>query len=129
MPAKSKVTLGYDVVADSAVESAPSLGPSASFSSREIGIPVKANTAEPLSLDELTRQIRNPRGCASRAAVLGGSRPRLALGWPKRLPEAVRVFGGQRYLEQDPSIKIISRSYDQAPGLISAGGGTFGRFR
>ena len=36
---KSAVTLAYDVMADTAVESVPSLGPSASFSSREIGDP------------------------------------------------------------------------------------------
>ena len=44
VPAKSKITLEYDVVVDSAVESvAP--GPTASFSSREIGVLVKANTS------------------------------------------------------------------------------------
>ena len=36
----SKVALAYEVVADAAIESVPSLGPSASFSSREIGMPV-----------------------------------------------------------------------------------------
>ena len=36
MPAESKVTLSYDVVADSAVESVPHWVPSASFSSREL---------------------------------------------------------------------------------------------
>src|SRR4029453_15587699 len=39
VPPKSAVTLAYDVTADAAVESVPSLGPSASFSSREIGVP------------------------------------------------------------------------------------------
>ena len=64
VPPKSAVTLEYDVMADTAVESVPSLGPSASFSSREIGVPVKANTSEPLSLDELTRQIGQIPGVA-----------------------------------------------------------------
>src|SRR4029453_17992925 len=64
VPPKSAVTLAYDVTADAAVESVPSLGPSASFSSREIGVPVKANTSEPLSLDELTRQIGQIPGAA-----------------------------------------------------------------
>ena len=52
------------MVADSAVESVPSLGPSASFSSREIGVPIKANTSEPLSLAELTQQISQIPGVA-----------------------------------------------------------------
>jgi putative ABC transport system permease protein len=122
VPAKSKVTLGYDVVADSAVESVPSLGPGASFSSREIGIPVKANTSEPLSLDELTREISRIPGVA-RAEPLSfvdldqGS----ASAGAKRLTEGVRVFGlDNRYLEQDPSIKIVSGSYEPGSGLLSA---------
>ena len=39
-------------------------GPSASFSSREIGVPIKANTSEPLSLAELTHQISQIPGVA-----------------------------------------------------------------
>ena len=122
VPAKSKVTLGYDVVADSAVESVPSLGPSASFSSREIGIPVKANTSEPLSLDELTREISKIPGVARAEplSLVDLDRGSLSAG-PKRLAEAVRIFGlDNRYLEQDPSIKIISGSYEPGSGLISA---------
>ena len=122
MPAKSKITLGYDVVADSAVESVPSLGPSATFSSREIGIPVKANTSEPLSLDELTRQISKIPGVARAEplSLVDLDRGSLSAG-PKRLGEAVRIFGlDNRYLEQDPSIKIINGSYEPGSGLISA---------
>ena len=122
VPTKSKVTIGYDVVADSAVESVPSLGPSASFSSREIGIPVKANTSEPLSLDELTRQISKIPGVARAEplSLVDLDRGSLSAG-PKRLPETVRVFGlDNRYLVQDPSIKIINGSYEPGSGLISA---------
>ena len=122
VPPKSTITLTYDVVADSAVESVPSLGPSASFSSREIGVPVKANTSEPLSLDELTRQIGQIPGVA-RAEPLSfvdldtGS---LSAG-PKRPPEAVRVLGlDEQYLEQDPSIRIVEGSFEPGGGLISA---------
>ena len=122
VPAKSEVALGYEVVADSAVESVPSLGPSASFSSREIGVPVKANTSEPLSLDELTRQISKIPGVARAEplSLVDLDRGSLSAA-PKRLPEAVRVFGlDSRYLEQDPSIKIINGSYEPGSGLISA---------
>ncbi len=122
VPPKSKITLAYDVVADSAVESVPSLGPSASFSSREIGVPVKANTSEPLSLAELTRQISQIPGVA-RAEPLSfvdldpGS---LSVGL-QRPPEAVRVFGlDNTYLEQDPSIRIVDGSYESGSGLLSA---------
>jgi putative ABC transport system permease protein len=122
VPPKSKVTLTYDVVADSAVESVPALGPSASFSSREIGMPVKANASEPLSLDELTRQVGQIPGVA-RAEPLSfvdldpGS---LSVG-PKRPPEGARVFGlDSRYLDQDPSIRIVNGSYEPGSGLLSA---------
>jgi len=119
---KSKVTLAYDVVADSAVESVPSLGPSASFSSREIGVPVKANTSEPRSLDELTRQIGQIPGVA-RAEPLSfvDLDPGSLSAGAKRLPEATRVFGlDNRYLEQDPSIRIVEGSYEPGSGLLSA---------
>ena len=119
---KSAVTLAYDVMADTAVESVPSLGPSASFSSREIGVPVKANTSEPLSLDELTRQIGQIPGVA-RADPLSfvDLDPGSLSAGPKRPPEAVRVFGlDKRYLEQDPSIRIVEGSFEPGAGLLSA---------
>ena len=122
VPAKSEVALGYEVVADSAVESVPSLGPSASFSSREIGVPVKANTSEPLSLDELTRQISKIPGVARAEplSLVDLDRGSLSAG-PKRLPETVRVFGlDNRYLEQDPSIRIVDGFYESGSGLLSA---------
>jgi len=122
VPAKSKITLEYDVVVDPGVESVLALGPTASFSSREIGVPVKANTSEPLGLAELARQLRQIPGVA-RAEPLSfvdldpGS---LAAG-AKRPPEAVRVFGlDNRYLEGDPSIRIVNGSYEPGSGLLSA---------
>jgi putative ABC transport system permease protein len=118
---KSKITLAYDVVADSAVESVPALGPSASFSSREIGVPINANTSEPLSLEELTRQIGQVPGVV-RAEPLSfvdldpGSLSAGAI----RPPEAVRIFGLEsQYLEQDPSIRIIEGSFEPGAGLLS----------
>ncbi len=122
VPPNSKVTLAYDVVADAAIESVPSLGPSASFSSREIGMPVKANTSDPLSLEELTSQIGQIPGVA-RAEPLSfvdldpGS---LSMG-DTRPPEAARVFGlDKRYLDHDPSIRIVDGSYEPGAGLLSA---------
>jgi putative ABC transport system permease protein len=122
VPARSKITLGYDVVADSAVESVPALGPSASFSSREIGVPVRANTSEPLGLNELTRQIGQIRGVA-RAEPLSfvDLDPGSLSAGPRRPAEAVRVFGLEdRYLEEDPSIRIVNGSYEPGSGLLSA---------
>ena len=122
VPPKSKVTLAYDVVADAAVESVPALGPSASFSSREIGVPVKANASEPLSLEELARQISQIPGVA-RAEPLSfvDLDPGSLSAGPKRPPEAVRVFGlDSRYLEQDPSIRIVEGSFEPGAGLLSA---------
>jgi putative ABC transport system permease protein len=122
VPPKAKVTLVYDVVADSAVESVPSLGPGATFSSREIGVPVKANTSEPLSLDELTRQIGQIPGVA-RAEPMSfvDLDPGSLSAGPQQASEAVRVFGlDKRYLEQDPSIRIVNGSYEPGAGLLSA---------
>ena len=121
VPAESKVTLAYDVVADSAVESVPSLGPSASFSSREIGVPVKANTSEALSLAELTRQISQIPGVARAEPLsLVDLAPGSLSAGARRPPEAVRVFGvDHRYLEQDPSIRIVEGSYEPGAGLLS----------
>jgi putative ABC transport system permease protein len=122
IPAKSKVTLSYDVVADSAVESVPSLGPSASYSSREIGVPIKANTSEPLSLAELTQQISQIPGVARAEPLsLVDLAPGSLSAGPKRPPEAVRVFGlDHEYLDQDPSIRIVDGSYEPGSGLLSA---------
>jgi putative ABC transport system permease protein len=122
VPPKAKMTLSYDVVADSAVESVPALGPSASFSSREIGMPVKANASEPLSLEELTRQVGQIPGVA-RAEPLSfvDLDPGSLSAGPKRPPEVARVFGlDNRYLEQDPSIRIVNGSYEPGSGLLSA---------
>jgi putative ABC transport system permease protein len=119
---KSKVTLAYDVVADSAVESVPALGPSASFSSREIGVPIKANTSEALSLEELTRQVgRVPGVVRAEPLSLVDLDPGSLSAGPKRPPEVVRVFGlDSQYLEQDPSIRIVEGSYESGSGLLSA---------
>ena len=122
VPAKSKVTLEYDVVVDSGVESVPAPGPTASFSSREIGVPVKANTSEPLDLDELARQLGQIPGVA-RAEPLSfvDLDPGSLSAGAKRPPEAVRVFGlDNRYLEEDPSIRIVNGSYEPGSGLLSA---------
>ena len=122
VPAKSRAVLSYDVVADSAVESVPSLGPSASFSSREIGVPVKANTTEPLSQSELARQIGQIDGVA-RAEPMSfvDLDPGSLSAGSQRPPEPVRVFGlDNRYLEQDPSIRIVDGSYEPGSGLLSA---------
>ncbi len=100
----------------------PRWGPSASFSSREIGVPVKANTSEPLGLDELTRQIGQIPGVA-RAEPLSfvDLDPGSLSAGPKRPPEAARVFGlDKRYLEQDPSIRIVEGSFEPGAGLLSA---------
>ncbi len=122
VPPKSAVTLAYDVTADAAVESVPSLGSSASFSSREIGVPVKANTSEPLGLDELTRQIGQIPGVARAEPLsLVDLDPGSLSAGPKRPQEAARVFGlDKRYLEQDPSIRIVEGSFEPGAGLLSA---------
>ncbi|MDF2747757.1 MAG: hypothetical protein K0S98_2044, partial [Propionibacteriaceae bacterium] len=115
-------TLEYDVVVDSGVESVPALGPTASFSSREIGVPVKANTSEPLGLAELARQLGQIPGVA-RAEPLSfvDLDPGSLSAGAKRPPEAVRVFGlDHRYLEGDPSIRIVNGSYEPGSGLLSA---------
>jgi putative ABC transport system permease protein len=121
VPPKSTMTLSYDVVADAAVESVPALGPSASFSSREIGVPIKANASEPLTLEELSRQIGQIPGVV-RAEPLSfvDLVPGALSAGGKRPAEAARVFGlDGRYLEQDPSIRIVEGSFQAGSGLLS----------
>jgi putative ABC transport system permease protein len=121
VPPKSKITLQYDVMADATVESVPSLPPSASFSSREIGVPVKANTSQPLSLAELTRQIGQIPGVARAEPLsLVDLDPGSLSSGAKKIPEIARVFGlERRYLEQDPSIRIVEGSYEPGAALLS----------
>jgi len=121
VPAKTEVTVTYEVVAGSAVESAQ-LGPHATFSTREIADPIKANASEPLSLSELARRIGDIPGVArSDQLSFVDLAPGSLSSGASRPTEPVRVFGfDQQYLEHDPSISIASGSYEPGSGLLSA---------
>jgi putative ABC transport system permease protein len=122
VPPGTKVTVAYRAAVGSAVDSVASLGPQASFSSREIVTPVQANAAGPTSLAELTSRIAAVPGVATAdqlsfvdlapGSLRSGSRP--AAG-------AVRVFGfDDRYRQHDDSIRIVTGSYQPGHGLLSA---------
>ncbi len=64
VPARTSVTVTFDIEASTAVESASALGLAATFSSREIDTPAPANAAEPLSLAQLSEQIGRVPGVA-----------------------------------------------------------------
>ena len=122
VPARSKITLEYDVVVDSGVESVPAPGPTASFSSREIGVLVKANTSNRWTWPSWrassarSRMLPEQSHCRSWISTRARSRP-----GAKRPPEAVRVFGlDSRYLEGDLSIRIVNGSYEPGSGLPCA---------
>ncbi len=122
VPAKTNVTVTYDVVAGSAVESAAELGQHATFSTREIPDPVRANASQPLGLSELTRRIAEVPGVArSDQLSFVDLAPGSLWSAATRPAESVRVFGfDQQYAEHDPSISIVRGSYEPGSGLLSA---------
>jgi putative ABC transport system permease protein len=122
VPPGRRVTIAYRAAAGSAVESVASLGLHASFSSREIVTPVPANAAGPASLAELTSRIAEAPGVATADQLSFVDLAPGALGSGSRqVAGPVRLFGfDDRYRQHDPSIRIVSGSYQPGHGLLSA---------
>jgi putative ABC transport system permease protein len=122
VPPKTSVTIAYTATATSAVESAASLELLATFSSREVVVPVKANAPGPVGLAELSRRIAEVPGVA-RAEQLSfvDLAPGALRAGARRAAGAVRVFGfDDLYRRHDPTIRIVSGSYRPGHGLLSA---------
>ena len=122
VPPGTKVTVAYSAAVGSAVDSVASLGLHASFSSREIVMPVQANAAGPASLAELTSRIAEVPGVATADQLsFVDLAPGALRSGSRQAAGAVRVFGfDDRYRQHDDSIRIVSGSYQPGHGLLSA---------
>lgn len=122
VPAKTTITVEYDVKASAAVDSTSSLGLGATFSSREIATPAPANASEPLSLATLTERIALIPGVTHADQLsLVDLAPGALRSDTRQLPDPVRVFGfDEDYRGRDPSIRIAAGSYEPGHGLLSA---------
>src|SRR6266540_624778 len=119
---KTSVTVTYTATATSAVDSVASLELLATFSSREVVVPVQANAPGAVGLAELTRRIAEVPGVA-RADQLSfvDLAPGSLRSGSKQAAGAVRVFGfDDLYREHNDSIQIVSGSYQPGHGLLSA---------
>jgi len=116
------VTVAYMAMVRSAVDPVAPLDLRATFSSREIVAPVKANTPRPVGLAELARRIALVPGVATADQLsLVDLAPGSLRSGSKQAPGAVRVFGfDDLYREHDDSIQIVSGSYRPGHGLLSA---------
>jgi putative ABC transport system permease protein len=122
VPPRTSVTVAYQAAAPSAVDSVATLGPRATFSSRELVVPVQANATGPVSLADLTRRIAEIPGVA-RADQLSfvDLAPGSLRSGSRQAAGAVRVFGfDDRYRQHDASIRIVGGSYQPGHGLLSA---------
>ncbi len=122
VPARTTVRIRYAVVATSAVRSTSALPRSASFSSREIVVPLPANAPGPVSLGALAHQIAAVPGVA-RADQLSfvDLGPGSLSTRGRSTTDGVRVFGfDDSYLSADPAIRIVEGEARPGQGLISA---------
>ncbi len=122
VPPKTSVTVAYTATATSAVDSVASLELLATFSSREVVVPVQANAPGAVGLAELTRRIAEVPGVA-RADQLSfvDLAPGSLRSGSRQAAGAVRVFGfDDLYRQHDRTIRIVSGSYRPGHGLLSA---------
>ena len=122
VPPKTSVTVAYTATATSAVDSVASMELLATFSGREVVVPVRANAPGAVGLAELTRRIAEVPGVA-RADQLSfvDLAPGSLRSGSKQAAGAVRVFGfDDLYRQRDRSIRIVSGSYRPGHGLLSA---------
>ncbi|HWI01795.1 MAG TPA: FtsX-like permease family protein, partial [Propionibacteriaceae bacterium] len=122
VPARTTVTVAYEVQADAAVDSVSALGLGATFSSRESATPTPANASEPLSLAALTDRIARVPGVAHADQLsFVDLAPGALRSSTRESPDSVRVFGfDEIYRGRDPSIRIVDGSYQPGHGLLSA---------
>jgi len=122
VPPKTSVTVAYTAAARSAVNPVTSLDLRATFSSREIDAPVRANAPGPVGLAELTRRIAEVPGVATADQLsFVDLAPGSLRSGSKQAAGAVRVFGfDDLYREHNDSTQIVSGSYQPGHGLLSA---------
>jgi putative ABC transport system permease protein len=115
------VTIAYAAEASQPVPDVAHLTSRASVSSRELPVPIDANTAPVLTLDELEARVSAIPGVAAADELGAVDLPpgALAVG-EARVSDPVRMFAfDQRYLDHYPSIVLVDGSLDATGALLS----------
>ena len=115
------ITITYAAAPSEAVADPTALGSRAAASSREFPVPIDANAAPILTLDELLAQVAAIPGVAA-ADGLGvvDLQPGALAAGEVSIADPVRVFAfDQRYLDHYPSISMISGTLDPEGTLLS----------
>ncbi|HSD48608.1 MAG TPA: FtsX-like permease family protein, partial [Actinomycetota bacterium] len=115
------VTIAYAAESTEPVADVASLEPRATVSSRELPVPIEANAAQILTLEELLAKAAAIPGvqAADGLAVVDLPAGALAAG-SQRIRDPARVFAfDQRYLDHYPSISVVSGRLDPAGALLS----------
>ena len=115
------VTISYTAEAAEAVADVGALGPQATVSSRELPVPVEANSERILTLDELLARVSAIPGVAAADGLGMVDLPAGALTTEDaEVPDAVRLFAFDRgYLDHYPSIQVVDGALDPQGVLIS----------
>ena len=92
----------------------------ATFSTREIVSPIKANISKPLSLEDIAVSIRELKGVRFAEQLFFADLAPGSLSSTKQANEPVRIFGfDDSYAKVDPTIQILKGSKEQGAALIS----------
>jgi len=119
---RTSVTVAFTAMVRSAVDRVEPAELRATFSSREMATPARANAPSLAGLAELTRRIAEVPGVATADQLSFVDLAPGALRVGSRRPAgAVRIFGfDDRYRQHDGSIRIVGGSYRPGHGLVSA---------
>ena len=115
------LAIGYAAVASETVPDVAALASGATVSSRELPVPIDANAAPILTLDELLTRVAAIQGVAAAdgLGVLDLPVGALASG-DAGVADPVRVFAfDQRYLDHYPSISVVAGGLDPDGALLS----------
>ena len=96
------------------------------FSTREAVTPVEADAAQPMSLADLTAQIRTLQGVAFAEQLSFVDLPPGALSARAPVDGPVRLFGfDASYTQHDATIKLVAGSQEAGEAMISAEAANF----
>ena len=122
VPPRTRVTVRYAARVRSALPAVTAADLRATFSSREVVVPVRANAPVPVEPAELARAIAHVPGVAAAEQLafvdLG---PGSLRSGATRVTGPVRLFGlDDSYRDHDGSIRLVHGSWQPGHGLLSA---------
>ena len=92
----------------------------ATFSTREVLTPIKANVNKPISLEGMARQIRDLDGVQFAEQLFISDLPSGSLASHKNISGPIRVFGfDPAYTEEDVTIKIVTGTQESGAVILS----------